>query len=123
LHPTKAKPLPVLLRPQPLKTWYKAFGDLSISNSNPPIKPLIIIHGGPGMTHHYLTPRTYLAEHHSIPIILYDQLGCGNSTHLPELAGDTLFWTVDLFIAELDNLISHLGYKNMISWAPHGAGC
>jgi proline-specific peptidase len=109
LHPTKAKPLPVLLRPQPLKTWYKAFGDLSISNSHPSIKPLIIIHGGPGMTHHYLTSHTYLTEHHSIPIIFYDQLGCGNSTHLTELAGGTLFWTIDLFIAQLESLISHLG--------------
>jgi proline-specific peptidase len=49
--------------------------------------------------------------HTPYPIILYDQLGCGNSTHLPEPAGDTKFWTLDLFITELENLISHLGLQ------------
>ncbi|KAE9379616.1 proline-specific peptidase [Stipitochalara longipes BDJ] len=97
--------------PKPLKTWYKTFGDLTISKSQPSIKPLIIVHGGPGMTHHYLTPHTHLTEKYSIPIILYDQIGCGESTHLPELAGDTSFWTIDLFIAELESLISHLGLQ------------
>ncbi|KAN0114525.1 Alpha/Beta hydrolase fold [Hyaloscypha variabilis] len=37
-----------------------------------------------------------------------EQIGCGQSTHLPELADDTSFWTIELFIAELENLISHL---------------
>ena len=63
------------------------------------------------MTHHYLTPHIHLTEKYSIPIILYDQVGCGSSTHLQELAGDTSFWTIDLFIAELENLVSHLGLK------------
>jgi proline-specific peptidase len=44
-------------------------------------------------------------------VIFYDQIGCGYSTHLPEKANDSSFWIVDLFIAELENLISHLGLK------------
>jgi L-proline amide hydrolase len=37
----------------------------------------------------------------------YDQLGCGNSTHLPD--ADPSYWTVELFLAELDNLVTLLG--------------
>jgi L-proline amide hydrolase len=39
---------------------------------------------------------------------MYDQLGCGRSTHLPEKKGDGNFWTIGLFLSELDNLLSHL---------------
>jgi L-proline amide hydrolase len=44
------------------------------------------------------------------PVIHYDQLGGGRSTHLPELGGD--FWTVDLFLEELDNLLTHLEIRD-----------
>ena len=39
---------------------------------------------------------------------MYDQLDCGRSTHLPEKKGNEDFWTVKLFLAELDNLLSYL---------------
>ena len=39
--------------------------------------------------------------------MLYDQIGNGKSTHYPERGAD--FWTVDLFVRELANLIDHLG--------------
>lgn len=35
---------------------------------------------------------------------MYDQIGCGLSTHLKHRKGDTKFWTPQLFMAELDNL-------------------
>ena len=40
-------------------------------------------------------------------VIHYDQIGNGRSTHLPDRGAD--FWTVDLFLDELDNLLAHLG--------------
>ena len=40
------------------------------------------------------------------PVIHYDQLGCGNSTHVPD--ADPSYWTVELFLAELDNLLEQL---------------
>lgn len=43
---------------------------------------------------------------------MYDQLGCGRSTHLPEKKGDESFWTIKLFLLELDNLLSHLGIQD-----------
>lgn len=69
--------------------------------------PLIVLHGGPGGGHGYLAPLSELYETYKIPIIFYDQVGCGNSTHFREKMGDTSFWTFELFYAELDNLVDH----------------
>jgi pimeloyl-ACP methyl ester carboxylesterase len=32
------------------ETWYKVFGDLKTSKK----RPLVALHGGPGMSHHYM---------------------------------------------------------------------
>jgi proline-specific peptidase len=45
-------------------------------------------------------------------VILYDQLGCGKSTHLRSKNGDTAFWTVQLFLSELNNLVAHFKLKS-----------
>jgi hypothetical protein len=42
-------------------------------------------------------------------VIFYDQLGAGRSTHLRDK--EPGFWTVELFLAELDNLLRHLGHR------------
>lgn len=63
-------------------------------------------------THNYLLSLADLATSHSIPLILYDQLGCGNSTHLREKNGDNGFWTVELFTTELSKLVKHLGLES-----------
>ncbi|KAM7208550.1 L-amino acid amidase [Naviculisporaceae sp. PSN 640] len=94
-------------KPGPCKTWYKVVGDLS-SSTHP---PLITLHGGPGAGHNYLLPLIDLYTAHKIPIIFYDQIGCGKSTHFPEKMGDNDFWTFDLYLAELDNLIDTLGIR------------
>lgn len=82
-------------------TWYRVTGDL---RSGRP--PLVVVHGGPGSTHDYLQNMAALAEH-GHPVVHYDQLGNGGSTHLPDRGPG--FWTVELFLAELDNLLAHLG--------------
>ncbi|KAJ6590513.1 proline-specific peptidase, partial [Mycena vulgaris] len=84
------------------QTGYKIFGDLK-----PGTRPLVALHGGPGMPHTYILPIAELAAPQGVPVILYDQLGCGMSTHLPDKPKG--FWTVELFMAELDNLIAHFG--------------
>lgn len=93
---------------KPCKTFYKSIYPI---NAKPTYTPLIIIHGGPGMGHNYLLNLSLLTTNHGIPTIFYDQLGTGQSTHFPEKAGDRSFWTEDLFIAELENLIEQLGLK------------
>lgn len=84
-------------------TWYKVVGDLSSTSP-----ALIALHGGPGAGHQYLSSLIDLYDRHHIPIVFYDQIGCGNSTHFQEKMGDEGFWTVDLFLRELENLIDHL---------------
>lgn len=104
---TKTDKIPFTIPGTSIKaeTWYALYGKLSADTV-----PLICLHGGPGMAHNYLVPTAHVSSApYSRPVILYDQVGCGNSTHLPEKKGDTKFWTPELFIAELDNLKSHLG--------------
>lgn len=82
------------------QTWYCVHGDLASAKL-----PLILAHGGPGLTHDYLENLATLADD-GRPVILYDQIGSGRSTHLPGKGAD--FWTVELFLRELNNLIDHL---------------
>ncbi|HVV21125.1 MAG TPA: proline iminopeptidase-family hydrolase [Pseudonocardiaceae bacterium] len=83
------------------RTWYRVTGDLHAG----PV-PLVTLHGGPGCTHDYLLRLTALAAT-GRPVVHYDQLGNGRSTHLPDAPTDT--WTPELFLAELDNLLVALG--------------
>lgn len=82
------------------KTWYKLRGDLAGGK-----RPLVVLHGGPGCTHDYVQAYGDIAET-GRPVVLYDQIGNGRSTHLPDKGPD--FWTVDFFIGELENLVDHL---------------
>ncbi|MEU4134539.1 proline iminopeptidase-family hydrolase [Streptomyces wuyuanensis] len=84
------------------ETWYRVEGDLHADGPT----PLVTLHGGPGMTHDYLLSLTDLA-HGRRPVVFYDQLGSGNSTHLPQRGAD--FWTVELFARQLAALLEHLG--------------
>lgn len=83
------------------QTWYRVTGDLASGRL-----PLVVAHGGPGCTHDYVDSFKDLAEH-GWPVVHYDQLGNGRSTHLRGL--DPGFWTVALFLDELNNLLRHLG--------------
>lgn len=94
----------------------------------------MIVHGGPGLPSNYLEPFTFLDKLYGIPVILYDQLGCGRS--LPDgverdKLNDTVaksddrgvpFWTIDLFVRELDNLIRHLGIEKDFDLFGHSWG-
>ena len=85
------------------KTWYRIVGDLDPDALHAPV---VICHGGPGATHDYVEP---IAELHRSgrACVLYDQLGNGNSDHLPD--ADPSFWTTQLFKDELAALLEHLG--------------
>jgi L-proline amide hydrolase len=81
------------------QTWYRVTGPQDTGKA-----PLVVLHGGPGCTHDYLDSFMDIAGR---PVIHYDQLGNGRSTRLRDRGAD--FWTVELFVAELDNLLAHLG--------------
>ena len=67
---------------------------------------LVVVHGGPGCSHDYLLSLAEIARS-GRPVIHYDQLGGGRSTHRRDAPPE--FWTVDLFLSELDNLLEYLG--------------
>lgn len=83
------------------QTWYRITGDLDAGKI-----PLVVLHGGPGAAHNY-TLRIARIAAQGRAVVHYDQLGIGNSTHLPDRGAD--FWTVQLFLDELANLLTTLG--------------
>ena len=60
------------------------------------------------MAHNYMLPFEQLASS-GRTVVHYDQLGCGNSTHLPN--ADPEFWAPELFVDEFSNLISEFGFN------------
>jgi L-proline amide hydrolase len=89
------------------QTWYRVSGELSDDPAAP--APLVVLHGGPGAAHDYLLTLTDLARE-SRAVVHYDQIGNGRSSHFPERGAD--FWTVDLFVRELHNLVDALGIRD-----------
>lgn len=83
------------------ETWYRVTGEL-----RPGRTPVVVLHGGPGSTHDYLLQLTALAEW-GWPVVHYDQIGNGRSTHLPGRPAG--FWRPELFLDELANLLDALG--------------
>lgn len=60
-------------------------------------KPLIVLHGGPGLTQDYLLPQLYkLAENNFV--IFYDQRGCGRSSG--EVTPSSI--NIETYVADLD---------------------
>ena len=86
------------------ETWYRVVGDLTSR-----LTPLVVLHGGPGACHNYCEPIADLIAPSGRAVVLYDQLGCGDSTLLPDKPKE--FWTPELFMEELTLLLSHLGIE------------
>jgi L-proline amide hydrolase len=86
------------------ETWFRVLGELDPGADQVPV---VLLHGGPGATHDYLEPAADLVRESGRTVVLYDQLGCGSSTHLRDAPDE--FWTVGLFKHELTLLLDHLG--------------
>ena len=80
------------------KVWYRIFG-------TGPGLPLLTLHGGPGASSRYLEPLTDLADER--PVILYDQLGGGNS----DRPDDPSLWVLERFVEELVQVRAALGLE------------
>lgn len=97
------------IRHSGLETYFK----LATTEGDPPppeeVTPLVVLHGGPGCTHDYLLSLTDLVTP-SRPVLFYDQVGNGGSTHRPDAPPD--FWNVELFLAELDAVLTHLNFSS-----------
>ena len=82
------------------RTWYRIVGARDSAT------PLLALHGGPGSTHNYFAPLEGLAPER--PIVLYDQIGCGNSDRPSDIE-----WTVDVFRDEVAAVRDQLGLERI----------
>lgn len=64
--------------------------------------PVILLHGGPGFSSHYLKSLEGLGDDRIV--VRYDQLGSGKS----DVTTDTTLFTIEAFVAQVDALRSHL---------------
>ena len=81
------------------KTYYRIVGE-----KTPGKAPLVLLHGGPGSTHNYFEVLDKIAET-GRQVIMYDQIGCGNSF----VEGHPELFNADTWIKELIELRKHLG--------------
>lgn len=78
--------------------------------------PLIVLHGGPGLSHDYLLPQLYkLAENNFV--IFYDQRGSGRTTG--EINSSTI--TIETFVSDV-NTIRHAFNLKKVSILGHSWG-
>lgn len=103
-----------VMRWQGMQTWYRVVGDLDQTRI-----PVVICHGGPGLTHDYLTSISQLAGS-GRACVLYDQFGSGRSGRAPRQPTD--FWSVELFLRELTALTEHLGIADAYHLIGHSWG-
>jgi proline iminopeptidase len=87
------------------RIWYRVNGRRHFARGR---TPLVVLHGGPGASHHYLLPLTRLADER--PVVLYDQLDSGNS----DRPGRRENWTVSRFVSEIDALRNALGLDRLV---------
>lgn len=82
------------------QVWYRVDG-------SGPGTPLLLLHGGPGGTSHYLRPLGRLSDER--PVVFYDQLGGGYSDRP---TADSL-WQMERFVEELRQVRSALGLEEI----------
>ena len=75
------------------QTYYRIVGQ----RTNNGKAPLICLHGGPGSTHNYFEVLDGVADEDDRMIVMYDQIGCGNSY----LDGHKELWNQQVWLDEL----------------------
>lgn len=106
-HPVKAHEDPEIsgyVQVEGGRIWYRLNGSEHLGR----MPAIIVAHGGPGGTHRGNLPYVALADKY--PVILYDQLGTGNSDR-PE-GQET--WRVQRFVDEIDHIRNALGLDEVI---------
>ena len=80
------------------RVWVKRIGN------NPDLK-VLLLHGGPGMTHEYLEACDSYLPAAGVEYYYYDQLGCGLSDQPEEPA----LWDLDRYVDEVEQVRIALG--------------
>ena len=86
------------------KTYYRSVGE-----NQPGKKPLLLLHGGPGSTHNYFEVLDDVAQMDGRMVVMYDQIGCGNSY----IEGHPEYFNAETWIDELAQVRQALGLEEV----------
>jgi proline iminopeptidase len=92
------KMIPIQTKAGTFKVWTKRFGN------NPRIK-VLLLHGGPAMTHEYMECFESFFPKEGFEFYEYDQLG----SYYSDQPADTSLWATDRFVDELEQVRKALG--------------
>ncbi len=92
------KMIPITTPKGTFKVWTKRVG-------NNPTKKVLLLHGGPGMTHELYTCFDGYFPQESIEYIYYDQLG----SYYSDKPDDLDLWTKERFVEEVEQVRQALG--------------
>jgi proline-specific peptidase len=95
------------------ETWYEIVGE----REDPGRLPLLCLHGGPGSSHDGLEPLRELAGQ-GRRVVLYDQLGSGDS----DRPDDPSLWTVETFLDQLRTVRAALGLERLLLFGSSWGG-
>ena len=93
-----ARMVPIKTPKGDFKVWIKRTGN------NPRMK-LLLLHGGPAMSHNYMEVFDSFLPAEGIEFYQYDQLGSGHS----DRPDDDDLWTIDRFVGEVDQVRAAIG--------------
>jgi proline iminopeptidase len=92
------KMIPIKTPAGDFKVWTKRFGN------NPKIK-VLLLHGGPAMTHEYMECFETFFQREGFEFYEYDQLG----SYYSDQPKDSTLWTTDRFVEEVEQVRKAIG--------------
>ncbi len=95
------KMIPVQTSAGEFKVWTKRVGN------NPKMK-VLLLHGGPGMTHEYFEAFDSYFPNAEIEYYYYDQL----ESHYSSKPNDSSLWSVDRYVDEVEQVRKALGFDS-----------
>lgn len=87
------------------------------SEGDGPIK-ILLLHGGPGMTHEYLEPFSEFIKNKPIQIIYYDQLG----SYYSDQPDDASLWNIPRFCEEVEEVRQAWGLEHFYLYGQSWGG-
>ena len=98
LESAGVKMIPIKTPKGTFKVWTKRFGN------NPKIK-ILLLHGGPAMTHEYMECFETFFQREGFEFYEYDQLG----SYYSDQPTDTTLWTNERFVEEVEQVRQAIG--------------
>jgi len=92
------------------KVWTKKIGTGGIK--------VLILHGGPGVSHEYLEAMESFLPQAGIEMYYYDQLGCNNS----DRPDDASLWTLARYTEEVEEVRRALGLEHFVLYGHSWGG-